>query len=76
MAGRHSTGPAGRQNLGADDCSLLLEEKSEFVPFESFHKFFVLLIDQLNDAIVVEGCDAHVEWTNFDPLVGHTESSG
>ena len=44
--------------LSPDDCSLLLgvDHRAIRALFESFHKFFVPLIDQLNDPIVVRGC--------------------
>ena len=50
-------------HLSSDDCSLLfgVDHRAIRALFESFYKFFVPLKEQLNDAIVVEGCSADVK---------------
>ena len=61
-------------HLSPDDCSLLLgvDHRAIRTIFEAFNQYFVPIIDQLNDAIVVGGCSADV----VSPLVEHTELSG
>ena len=50
-------------HLSPDDCSLLLgvDHRAIRTIFEAFNQYFVPIIDQLNDAIVVGGCSADVE---------------
>ncbi|CAE7252866.1 MTERFD1 [Symbiodinium natans] len=50
-------------HLSPDDCSLLLgvDHRAVRSLFEAFNQYFVPIIDQLNDAIVVGGCSADVK---------------
>ena len=69
-------------HLSPDDCSLILGvDRAIRALFETFHQYFVPLIDQLNDAIVVGGCGADLELDeiSFFPfvlLLGNMELSG